>query len=306
MEFYNLEKTNLRTIHSAFIDAFSEYEVKIDMPMEKLAEMMKARSYNPKFSVGCFMSGALIGFVLSGYREIGGQKRCYDIATGVIKEYQNKKIGSLLVQGLQDLLDREKIDQFQLEVLEHNRAAQQLYIKSGFTISRRLHCYTKTIGQRPQKHIPYTVYTDTDLPTDIDETAYVSFVPSWQNALASYYNNRDRYQLKIFQNEKKIAGYGIVHKTEASVLQLGISPEYRAQGLEETIIASLAKATGATKLRFLNIEADSYMDTRMKEMEFENDINQYEMIYLNRNFSSAQTEPTSCPPTRPLYEHNAR
>jgi len=70
----NLTGTPVEKIHKAFVDAFSDYEVKLDMPLEKLVEMMKTRDLNPAFSVGCFDGEKLVGFILTGYREINGQK----------------------------------------------------------------------------------------------------------------------------------------------------------------------------------------------------------------------------------------
>ncbi len=37
----SLTGTPVEKIHEAFSDAFSEYEVKLDKPLEKLVEMMK-------------------------------------------------------------------------------------------------------------------------------------------------------------------------------------------------------------------------------------------------------------------------
>lgn len=87
MKLQNLCNTGIDIVHKAFLDAFSEYEVKIDMPIEKLNEMLLTRDYDPSLSIGCFDGDRLIGFVLTGYRSINNKKCCYDVATGVVQEY---------------------------------------------------------------------------------------------------------------------------------------------------------------------------------------------------------------------------
>jgi len=111
----SLSGTPVEKIHEAFTDAFSEYEVKLDMPLEKLVEMMKTRDLNPDFSVGCFDGDLLVGYILTGYREINGQKVCYDGGTGVIKTYQRKGIGEMLLKELLLILREKHVVRFVLK-----------------------------------------------------------------------------------------------------------------------------------------------------------------------------------------------
>ncbi|MCP3943658.1 MAG: hypothetical protein GY710_19570 [Desulfobacteraceae bacterium] len=88
MHIRNLTKTPLSEIHSAFEDAFSEYEIKIQMPMERLEKMMITRSFDPGLSLGYFSENRLAGFILVGHRKIDKKDVCYDIATGIIHSFQ--------------------------------------------------------------------------------------------------------------------------------------------------------------------------------------------------------------------------
>lgn len=87
-----------------FVEAFSDYEVPIQMPFEKFIEMMKTRDIKPDFSVGSFDGNLLVGFVLTGYREINGQKICCDGGTGVIKAYHRNNFFSCSFQYVQSSL----------------------------------------------------------------------------------------------------------------------------------------------------------------------------------------------------------
>jgi len=285
MKLQNLCKTSIDTIHKAFIDAFSEYEVKIDMPIEKLNEMLLTRDYDLLLSIGCFEDGRLLGFVLTGYRYINNKKCCYDVATGVIQEYQNKHIGSILIKELMDSIERHSIDQFQLEVLEKNIAARKLYEKNGFCITRRLRCYEKELLNTSINKISYEISHDSSFLRFIDETDYVSFTPTWQNSLKAFYNKKEDYYVICFLDNDIIAGYGIIHKERGDILQVGVKESYRDKGIEETLIKKLANCVCKAKVTLLNIEDKSYMQNKLEENEYRNFTNQYEMVYINNSKS---------------------
>ena len=285
MKLQNLCNTSIDTIQKAFIDAYSEYEVKIDMPIEKLNEMLLTRDYNPFLSIGCFESDRLLGFILIGYRCIDNEKCCYDVATGVIKEYQNKHIGSILLKELISSFERNGINQFQLEVLEKNIAARRLYDKNGFSITRRLRCYEKGLQSYSISKIPYEVSLDSELLRSIDENNYVSFKPTWQNSLRAFYNNKDKYYAVSFLESNVIVGYGVIHKERGDILQVGIKGTYRDKGIEELLIEEMAKSISKNKVTLLNIEDKSYMQNKLEENRYINFTNQYEMVYINKGKS---------------------
>lgn len=281
MKFKNLCNTNIDTIHKAFIDAFSEYEVKIDMPIEKINEMLLIKDYDPFLSIGCFESDRLLGFVLTGYRSIDNKRCCYDIATGIIREYQRKHIGSILINELMKCIKFNGVDQFQLEVLENNIAARKLYEKNGFCITRRLRCYEKELMDTSINKKPYEISHDSNILRSIDETDYVSFKPTWQNSLDAFYKKIDYYYAISFLDNDVIAGYGIIHKERGEILQVGVRESYREKGIEEILIREMANGESKTRVKLLNIEDKSYMQSKLEENQYSNFTNQYEMIYIN-------------------------
>ena len=131
-----LSQTSIEEIHEAFIDAFSDYEVRMDLPLAKLQEMMITRSCSKADSLGYFENGKLLGFLLVGKRIIDGRIVLYDVATGVVKGHQGEGIGDALVNGIVEAARTGIADRFILEVLENNEAAQELYAKHGFGITR--------------------------------------------------------------------------------------------------------------------------------------------------------------------------
>jgi ribosomal protein S18 acetylase RimI-like enzyme len=277
----SLSGTPVEKIHEAFTDAFSEYEVKLDMPLEKLVEMMKTRDLNPDFSVGCFDGDLLVGFILTGYREINGQKLCYDGGTGVIKAYQRKGIGEMLLKELLLILREKQVDRFVLEVLENNTPAIKLYEKHGFVKTRKLECF------EIEKHELHTVpdrgfgITVTNPATLIqNEEIYRLYPPTWQNEIQSVLNVGENYTCVSLSCTGKILGYGFIHKTKGDIPQIGILEEWKNWGLEAHLTAELAKHTKSEKIVVLNVEAENYLGETLRKQGFRNTVNQWEMVMI--------------------------
>lgn len=274
----NLSGTPVEKIHEAFVDAFSAYEVKLDMPLEKLIEMMKTRDLNPAFSVGCFEGEILLGFILTGYREINGQKVCYDGGTGVIKAYQRKGIGELMLKELLLILREKQVNCFVLEVLENNAPAIKLYEKHGFAKTRKLECFE--INKQQLKPVPDRGFGITVInPATLiqNEELYRLYPPTWQNEIQSVLNVAENYTCISLSCSSKILGYGFIHKTKGDIPQIGILEEWKHWGLEAHLFAELAKQTESEKLVVLNVEADNYLGETLRKLGFSNTVNQWEM-----------------------------
>ncbi len=274
-----LSETPVEKIHEAFTDAFSEYEVRIDMPLEKLVEMMKTRDLNPRFSVGCFDGDLLVGFILIGYREIAGQKVCYDGGTGVIKAYQRKGIGEMMLKELLLFLKEKGFSRFVLEVLENNTPAINLYEKYGFVKTRKLNCFE--IEKQKLRPVPDRGFglSVTNPATFVENNEkYSLFPPTWQNETQSVLNVAGNYTLVSLSCTNRVLCYGYVHKTKGDIPQIGILDEWKHWGLEAHVIAELAKYTNSEKLVILNVEHGNYLGETLKNLGFMNSVNQWEMV----------------------------
>jgi len=45
-----LKNVEMETLHIAFVEAFSDYQVKIDLPFWKFHQMLKRRGFDPELS----------------------------------------------------------------------------------------------------------------------------------------------------------------------------------------------------------------------------------------------------------------
>lgn len=273
-----LADTPIDQVHAAFIDAFSEYEVKIDMPIEKLVEMMKIRDLNLDYSIGCFDGNCLVGFILCGYREINGEKVCYDGGTGVVKAFQRKGIGELMLKQLLVFLNEKQINRFVLEVLENNTPAIKLYEKFGFKKTRKLECYeiqkellTAAISTEVSDCDDFTYFQNADL------TQFELYRPSWQNHFQSIQNAFESYYFVAITRGKQLLSYGFIHKKAGDIPQIGILNDWKNEDLMCTLLNILAKRTLSEKIHVLNVEANNYLGKALLQSSFVNYINQYEM-----------------------------
>lgn len=66
MEYRTLENTDSVCIYEAFTQAFSDYQVSVDMPFKSFETMLKRNGFMPAVSVGAFADRTLVGFILNG------------------------------------------------------------------------------------------------------------------------------------------------------------------------------------------------------------------------------------------------
>lgn len=279
LQIRQLTGTPVEMIHEAFIDAFSEYEVKLDMPLEKLLEMIKTRDLNPDWSVGCFDGEKLVGFILTGYRETTVGKTCYDGGTGVIKAYQRKGIGEMMLKELLQFLKEKQVGRFVLEVLENNTPAINLYEKYGFAKTRKLNCFEiKKQNLRPIPDRGFGVSVVNPATIFENDEKYRLFPPTWQNENQSVLNVKENYTLVSLSCTGRVLCYGYIHKTKGDIPQIGILDEWKNWGLEAHLLNELAKQSESKKLIVLNVEENNYLAEVLTKLEFSNAVNQFEMI----------------------------
>ncbi len=122
-----LENIGIETLHETFLNAFSDYQVKMNLPLFKFQHMLQRRGYVPKVSIGAFNNETLVGFVLNGVRNWDGKLTAYDTGTGIIEAYRKQGITSNMLLNVRQLFRQMGVEQYLLEVIQSNTSALQLY-----------------------------------------------------------------------------------------------------------------------------------------------------------------------------------
>lgn len=278
MEYKTLENTSIEEIHKVFIDSFSDYEINLDMPIEKLKEMILSRDIKIEYSMGCFDNGNLIAFLLCGLREKDSIKVCYDGGTGVIKKYQNMGIGKELIRHTIRQMTKFGVKYFLLEVLENNKPAINLYKKFGFKVNRVFNCYELIDIPLNRISHDFVINDNSDNLSEIYLNKYLCYHPSWQSDYRSISNCNDKYKYISLYFKEELIAFGFIHKEKGDIPQIGIANNWKNKEIEKILISILQRETSSKRLTVLNVEKDNYLGKVLSNIGFKNFINQYEML----------------------------
>ncbi len=281
IDFNTLEQTSVDILHSSFVEAFSDYQVEIDLPLEKLGSMLRRRGYTPELSIGAFEGEKLVGFVLNGLRSWGGQPTLYDCGTGVVPEYRQRGITKKAFNEVLALAQKNGLHQYLLEVIQSNTPAVELYRKQGFHTTRSLACFQidkSSIPAKPRSAASFERRAIENLDWPLLKSFW-DFEPSWQNSIASVTAVAGSFEAIIARLGDAVAGYGIIETGSGDIPQLAVRIDYRRQGVAAGLLHELAKYTTSDDLVLLNIDA-AYpgMNAFLQALGFEHFIDQYEMF----------------------------
>jgi len=279
-DYKTLEHTAMENIHETFIDAFSDYQVKIDLPFWKLENMLTRRGYDAKASMGAFDKEQLVGFILNGLRDWNNKKTVYDTGTGVIQNYRKQGITTTMFEKSKEILIENNIACYLLEVIKTNTAAFELYKKQGFEIVRELECFNlNKCNYKATSN--YKVEHADDFSEEMwnEVSSFWDIKPSWQNSIDSVKAVKESFIYSVVKDNDRIIGYGIVDKRTGDIPQIAIHKDYRGKGIGKSIIADLIENTEAEKVAIINVDGSckSMIDILL-HLGFKHLVGQYEMI----------------------------
>lgn len=288
-QYKTLENIRIEVLQEAFVKAFSDYQVKIDMPMWKFQGMLQRRGYAPSLSVGAFQGERLVGFVLNGFRDWNGKATVYDLGTGVISEYRKQGITSSILTYLKTLLKEKGVEQYLLEVLQTNTSAFQLYKKQGFEVVREFACFhmDKNSG-RPSVAWEVESFDKMDEAEWEHCRSFWDHSPSWQNSEESVAALEDAFWYSMVRIDGVVAGYGVIDKRTGDIAQIAVDRDYRRRGVASSIMADLINHTEGTRIAVLNVDSrDAGMMHFLVNVGFTNTVDQYEMILTLKQYDSS-------------------
>jgi len=238
-----LTASDFDRVYAAFVEAFSDYVVKLSPTYEQLVEMTTRRGYVPEASAAIVEDDRIVAFTLNG---IDGTS-AYDTGTGVVPSHRRRGLGRATMELSESHLRARGCTHYVLEVLEQNHAAHALYLDCGFVETRRLQCWTfesqslkASKSQSSEASLRLCDFETLRLWWDIQ--------PSWQNSTHSIERARDRHVLLGDDDS-----YAILFPSNGDLAQLAVRPEARRRGIGTRLLHE-ACAIANKPLRIMNVD----------------------------------------------------
>ena len=277
MEIKSLEKTDFETLFVAFSKAFADYDLQLNA--DELKTMWKRRGFNPKLSFAAFEEKDIVAFTLNGIGNFNGKKMAYDTGTGTLKEYRGKGLAAKIFEHSIPYLKEANINQYLLEVLQHNSKAISVYQKMGFEVTRELNYFFWTNNEiKNEIESPCSVER-IDIENHLFVSEFWDFYPTWQNSFESI--NRAKEDFVSFGAfvEKKLVGYCVFEPNSGDITQIAVDKSYRRKGIGTILLNETSKLNKLPQTKLLNTETSctSIVDF-LKSKNIEITGKQFEMI----------------------------
>jgi ribosomal protein S18 acetylase RimI-like enzyme len=232
MELRALADGDFGAVHAAFVEAFSDYVVKLAPTPEGLREMLTRRGWVPEVSVGAYDGSRLVAFTLNA---LDGDA-AYDSGTGVVPSHRRRGLAREMMEWSRARLRDAGARTYTLEVLEANHSAAALYRQCGFTETRRLQCWSydsATLAAPGHGNI---------------EPVWCDTAPSWQNSLSSVRRARDPHAILGDHHS-----FAVVFPSNGDVPLLAVDPAHRRRGLGRQLLGA-ARSVAGKPLRIMNVD----------------------------------------------------
>ncbi|MGY5851753.1 GNAT family N-acetyltransferase [Salegentibacter sp. F14] len=255
MEIRSLENTGFEIISRAFSQAFDGYEVQWNRA--QLQAMLKRRGFVPELSFAVFdHKDEIVAFTFNAIGYHNGIPTAYDTGTGTLKDFRGRGLATEIFETSLPLLRKNKIEQYLLEVLQHNPKAISVYKKLGFETSRELNYFMQK-NEKIDSRINNSDYMVSKLNMLDFETipSFWDFNPSWQNDFQAIQRASGEFiYLGVF-NDKKLMGYCIFEPNSGDVTQIAVEKHHRRKGIATLLLHEAKKYNKKELLKIMNTDA---------------------------------------------------
>ncbi|MFX1479139.1 MAG: GNAT family N-acetyltransferase [Promethearchaeota archaeon] len=289
MEFVKLSQFSESELLNTHNLAFSDYEVPMELSLEDFTYFNKRRGVRYDLSIGAVEGNKLIGFILNAIDMWKDKLTCYDCGTGVIPEFRQKGVGNQIFSKLLPLLRKEGVNQYQLEVIQTNTAAFNLYKNRNFQIIRELDCLQVEKDQLTKELVKDKNKTQR-MEFDIKELKNIDwekvkqfwdFQPSWQNSDLSIERVKESFYYFGAYLGNEIIGY-MVCEPNGGITQIAVNPKYRKKHIGENLLhMMLENNPNVKRINIINVDTrDETLLTFLRNLGFKSFVTQYEMSLL--------------------------
>lgn len=278
MEIKPLSKLDFTLIFQAFSQAFADYDVQLNR--EQLETMLKRRGFNPHLSFAAFDGNKLAAFTFNGTGNFNNIKTAYDTGTGTLKEYRGKGLATKIFEYSIPYLKEIGVEQYLLEVLQHNIKAVSVYKNIGFTVAREFNYFMQK-NEKINNDIKTSNISYYLKQINIDDFPILStfwdFNPSWQNSFESIERmSKDFISIGLFDTSK-LLGYCVFEPISGDITQIAVDKQNRRKGIASLLLKEIVRLNRNDIVKVINTDIScssitSFLESKnieIKGMQFE-------------------------------------
>lgn len=257
MEIRSLAGTEPEIIFKAFKRGFSDYEVQINR--QQFMTMIKRRGFDPDLSFAAFENGDIISFTLNGTGTFNGKYTAYDTGTGTLPDHRGKGLATKIFEYSIPWLKKNAMEQYLLEVLQHNIKAVSVYRKLGFEATREFNYFVKNVEEISNKTknnaIPYLIKS-IDLQDVIPVEGFRDFAPSWQNSFEALERAPDTFITLGAYDGDMLCGYCILEPAAGDIPQIAVERESRRKGIADLLLHEAQQLNESRIIKIVNSDIE--------------------------------------------------
>lgn len=281
-KFTFLSERQMPTLHDAFLKAFADYLVPIQLDWKQFQSKVKREAIEPAFCVAAYAGDEMAGFILTGLGEWQGRPTAYNAGTGVLPQFRGYGLTRQLYAFMLPKLLQSGIEQCLLEVIQENAAALRSYKAVGLKVTRPLDCFRtfkEELLLKAEKPEEITI-----APASNPEwNTYRSFWdvgPTWQNTVQSIRRSPDEKMiLEARDKHQSLVGYIVAFTANGAIAQIAVDPNWRGNGVGTALLREAVKLTTASSMMLLNVDtAAAGFISFLKRRHFNRILGQYEML----------------------------
>ncbi len=274
MQIRSFSEDDFDAIHVAFLEAFGDYAVPIQLTPAQLREMVTRRGWDPGASVGVFDDGRLVAFTLNGLGTWQGIPAGYDTGTGVVPSHRSRGLSRTMLDESCALLRGLGVGQYLLEVLQSNARAFAIYRRSGFEVRRELQCWSfEADGDSGHERVLRQESVDWEAVR-----GFFDVEPSWQNSIDSVLRARAERVVLTVRSGLELEGCAVVFRESGDVPFAGVSRSARGRGIGRTLLGAAAREA-VRPLRILNVDPrDAGIEAFLERCGAARTVRQWEMV----------------------------
>jgi len=257
----SLNNTDFDSLYIAFKEAFKDYEMQLTK--DELYVMLHRRGFVPELSFGAFEKEKLIAFTLNGIGRYKNVKTAYDTGTGTIKEYRGKGFATKIFQYSLPYLKKANIENYLLEVLQHNTKAISIYKKLGFKIEREFNFFVqKTENIKVNDKQLDSIYSTRLLDLSEYKTenrtinCFFDFIPSWQNSFDAINRKLEDFKILGAFKEKELVGHCILEPKSGDITQIAVHKLHRRKGIASLLFKEILNYNQHHSIKIINTQSD--------------------------------------------------